>query len=162
MDYLFNTDKLKYVKGDKPDVDCILCSIVENDPKVPALEVYRTELSLICLNLYPFNAGHLMVLPMRHVESYEDLSKEEGMDIFNLTQISIEILNDLFKPAGYNVGFNVGMGSGASIPHIHQHIVPRYNNEVGFLDVIGGAKILVVDPKDVLTMLSEKFSKIGS
>jgi ATP adenylyltransferase len=101
-----------------------------------------------------------MILPLRHVEYYEELTEEEGMDIFKLTQISIDIMNNFFTPAGYNVGFNIGKGSGASIPHIHQHIVPRYNNEVGFLDVIGGTKIMVIDPNEVLLKLQQKFSEI--
>lgn len=155
--YLFNTEKIKYVKGDKPPVDCILCAIRDKNPLVKNLTVFSNESFIIALNLYPFNPGHLMIFPARHVESVADLSEDEVVEMHKLLKLSIEIMDREFSPHGYNVGYNLGKGSGASIPHLHQHVVPRYDNEVGFLDVLSGTRVIVSDPAEVMEMLRSRF-----
>lgn len=160
--YLFNTEKIKYVKGDKPPVDCILCAIRDKNPLVPDLTVFQNDLFLIALNLYPFNPGHLMIFPVRHIESIHLLSEREVLMMHNLLKLSIEIIDSEFSPHGYNVGYNLGNGSGASIPHIHQHVVPRYSNEVGFLDVLSGTRVIVNDPVKVMDRLRERFASGAS
>lgn len=156
-DYLFNTEKLKYVKGDKPRVDCILCALRDHSPDVIDLEVYRTDGFIISVNLYPYNPGHIMIFPARHIEDFLDLADEEAMELHRLTAMSIRILKSEFNPSGFNLGYNIGKGSGESIAHIHQHIVPRYGNEAGFLDVIAGARIMVVDPVEMMERLKLSF-----
>jgi ATP adenylyltransferase len=155
-DHLFSTEKIKYINGDKPDVECILCAIRERHPRVKTLEVCRSENFIISLNLYPYNPGHLMVFPARHVVKLYELSDEEVIEFHRMTSDSIRVLEEEFKPSGFNVGFNMGENSGASISHIHQHIVPRYNNEVGFLDVLSGTRVVVVEPEDVLRRLMSR------
>ncbi len=155
--YLFNTEKIKYVKGEKPPVDCILCAIRDKNPLVTDLTVFENDLFIIALNLYPFNPGHLMIFPARHVESLHSLSEREIVMMHNLLKLSIEIIDSEFSPHGYNAGYNLGKGSGASIAHIHQHLVPRYSNEVGFLDVLSGTRVIVNDPLKVLDRLRERF-----
>lgn len=155
--YLFNTEKIKYVKGVRPDVDCILCAICRHDPRVKDLTVYRGRLLSVALNLYPFNPGHLMIFPNRHVCSLSELTAEEAVEMHRLLALSISIIDREFSPSGYNAGYNIGRGSGASIPHLHQHLVPRYDNEVGFLDVLSGTRVIVNDPLEVLDKLSEAF-----
>jgi ATP adenylyltransferase len=155
--YLFNTEKIKYVKGEKPPVDCILCAIRDKNPLVADLTLFENDLFIIALNLYPFNPGHLMIFPARHIESLHSLSEREILMMHNLLKLSIEIIDTEFSPHGYNAGYNLGKGSGASIPHIHQHLVPRYSNEVGFLDVLSGTRVIVNDPVKVLDRLRERF-----
>ena len=155
--YLFNTDKIKYVKGEKPAVECILCAIRDKNPLVKDLTLFRNNSFIVALNLYPFNPGHLMIFPSRHVESITSLTEAEVLGMHKLLKSSIEIIDNEFSPHGYNVGYNLGNGSGASIPHIHQHIVPRYNNEIGFLDVLSGTRVIVIDPLEVMEKLKEKF-----
>lgn len=157
--YLFNTEKIKYVKGDKPDVACILCAIRDGSPDVEDLAVYRTDGAIITVNLYPFNPGHLMVFPARHVEDPGDLTDDEALEMHHLTAQAIAALKEEFNPSGFNIGYNLGGGSGASVLHIHQHIVPRYENEVGFLDVLAGTRIIVVDPAEVMDRLKKRFQK---
>ncbi len=159
--YLFNMEKIKYVKGAKPRVDCILCAIRDRDPDVSALEVFTGERVIVTVNLYPFNAGHLMIFPMRHVEDLAELDEAEALEMHRVTAISLRALREEFEPAGFNIGYNMGRESGASIDHIHQHIVPRYRNETGFLDVLGGTRIMVVDPRDAMERLKARFSLIG-
>jgi len=158
-DYLFNTNKIDYVRGDKPDVECILCAIRDRSEKITCLEVYRTEHFIISVNLYPFNPGHLMIFPSRHVEVLEELTDDEALEMHKLLARAISILDSEFNPSGYNIGCNLGRGSGASIGHIHQHIIPRYENEVGFIDVIAGARVVVVDPVVVMERLRKRFKE---
>jgi ATP adenylyltransferase len=159
--YLFNTEKIKYVKGGKPPVDCILCAIRDKNPLVKDLTVYGNDSFIVALNLYPFNPGHLMIFPSRHTESVTELTEAEVLGMHKLLKLSIEIMDIEFSPHGYNVGYNLGNGSGASIPHIHQHVVPRYNNEVGFLDVLSGTRVIVSDPAEIMEMLKQRFAAMA-
>jgi ATP adenylyltransferase len=160
--YLFNTEKLKYVKSGKSGHGCILCAIRDRDPDVSSLEVFTGERVIVTVNLYPFNAGHLMVFPMRHVEDLAELDEPEALEMHRVTVMALRAIREEFEPAGFNIGYNMGRESGASIDHVHQHIVPRYRNEVGFLDVLGGARIMVVDPCEVMERLKARFSRINS
>ena len=158
--YLFNTEKIKYVKGDKPAVECILCAIRDNDPLVKNLIIHSTEKFIIAVNLFPFNLGHIMIFPKRHICQINELTNTEALELHELLTKTITILDEEFKPLGYNIGYNIGEGSGASIPHLHQHIVPRYTNEIGFLDVLSGARVIVSDPVDTMERLKIKFSNL--
>jgi ATP adenylyltransferase len=159
-DYLFNTEKIKYVKGEKPDVPCILCAIRDRDPGVKNLEIFRSGGFIISVNLYPFNPGHLMIFPSRHIEDFSGFSDDEALALHHLQVKTLEILKEEFSPRGFNIGYNLGAASGASIAHIHTHIVPRYDNEIGFIDVLGGARVIVVDPLEVKERLEKRFSRI--
>ena len=155
--YLFNKEKYMYVNGCKPHVECILCAIRDRDPDVTLLEIVRTELSIATVNLYPFNPGHLMIFPLRHVTDICDLTDDEALDIHRLTVRSLTALKADFSPVGFNLGYNTGLASGASISHLHQHIVPRFHNEVGFIDVLAGDRVMVVDPVEMLQKIKRSF-----
>ena len=157
MHYIFSPKKYEYVRGLHPDVDCLLCSITRRDPAVHNLEVYRTELSSISINLYPYNSGHLLIFPLSHLENLRELSWEEVLDIERCTRLSMDILDHLYQPHGYNIGYNLGDWSGASIRHLHRHLIPRYRNELGFVDIIAGSKIIVEDPKVTQERLLKAF-----
>jgi ATP adenylyltransferase len=160
MANLFNFHKIDYIKGKKrPDVECILCGVRDKLPEIERLEIIRTDLTIICVNLYPYNPGHLMIFPQRHVKDIRELTAEETRDIDKLTNICLDIMDDLYSPCGYNIGYNIGESSGASISHIHRHIVPRYPNEIGFIDIIGGAKIIIEEPTTTMERFQEAFNK---
>lgn len=99
-----------------------------------------------------------MIFPVRHIAGPGELSENEALELHRLTTRAIDILSDEFSPSGFNVGYNIGKGSGASIDHIHQHIVPRYENEVGFLDVLAGTRVVVADPVEVREKLKARFT----
>lgn len=155
--HLFNTEKIKYVGGKKPNMGCILCAIRDHDPEVEVLEVFRTSDFIVTVNLYPFNPGHLMIFPVRHVQNLEDLSDHEALEIHHLTVKTLSFLKEEFNPSGFNVGFNQGKWSGASIDHIHQHIVPRFPNEIGFLDVLADTRVMVIDPREIMERMRRRF-----
>ncbi len=156
---IFVASKGEYVRGKKPAVDCILCSIVKNDPKVVNLEIFRTKSFIIAVNLYPYNPGHLMIFPHQHIEEVEELSFSEVKELHKLTVITLKVLKKLYNPHGFNIGYNLGKGSGASIKHLHLHIVPRYENELSFIDVLSGSKIIVEEPKNTVQRLKSEYKK---
>lgn len=158
---LFIPNKLEYVRGDKrPDVECILCAIVEKNDKVVRLEVHRSDLFVIALNLYPYAPGHMMIFPKRHITDPRMLTHDEVVELHKMQNLSIDVLEKVYSPQGFNVGYNIGEAGGASISHLHLHVVPRYKREIGFIDIIGGVKIIVEDPNVSLSRVKEGFSEI--
>ena len=157
---LFVPNKMAYVRGrNRPDVECILCAIVAGDDQVVKLEVHRSELFVVTLNLYPYSPGHLMVFPKRHITDPRMLTHEEAMELHALQNHCLDVLESVYTPHAFNLGYNVGRAAGASIEHMHLHIVPRYNRETGFIDIIAGAKIIVEDPEVSLKRLQEAFAE---
>ena len=160
-DNLFVPNKMAYAKGtDRPDVPCILCAIVEGDDRVERLEVHRTEYFTVSLNLYPYSPGHLLIFPNRHVEDVRGLGAAEVQELHGLQCRCFEVLTRAYEPRGYNVGYNMGEASGASIAHLHLHVVPRYSRELGFMDVIGGARIIIEDPNVTRERLAGIFGSL--
>ena len=154
---LFVQDKLDYCRGLRPQVDCILCSVLQKDPKVKSLLVWENPTVAICLNLYPYNPGHLMVFPKRHLESYGDLKDREALAVHRAAQLGIRVLEGVYGAPGFNLGWNLGEHSGASIRHLHLHVVPRYKREVGFMDLLGQARVIVEHPQRTLEKMQKEF-----
>jgi len=160
---LFVPGKMEYVRGgNRPDVECILCAIVEGNNKVARLDVHRSKLFVVALNLYPYTPGHLMVFPKRHITDIRMLNDEEASELHKLQNFCLDVLENVYAPHGFNLGYNIGEAGGASIEHLHLHIVPRYRRETGFIDIIGGSKIIIEDPNVSLSRVREAFIKAKS
>ena len=147
---LFATGKLGYARGERPDVECILCAVRDKNSDVPNLTIAETEHNIISVNLFPYNPGHLIIFPKRHLLCLEDLTRDEVHDMHTLRSKAIRIIKKAWKAEGFNTGFNIGKHSGGSIPHIHEHIVPRFPNEVGFVDVLANTRVVIYDPAEML------------
>jgi ATP adenylyltransferase len=160
MDYFFNFDKLGYLKGPKPEA-CILCLVAAGSDEVDRLVVRETESFLVSLNLYPYNPGHLIVFPKRHLVDIRELSAPERVELDELTDLCLDVLDERMKPSAYNIGYNMGLTAGASIEHLHLHIIPRYPREIGIAELIGGSRVLVQDPRETQALLAESFARIG-
>ncbi|MFP4365133.1 MAG: HIT family protein [Spirochaetia bacterium] len=154
MEYFFNFNKLDYVKNKKPS-GCILCSIQNGDSSQPDLRVYTDPLFFVTLNLYPYNPGHIMVVPVRHIQDIRELTPEESKRLSALQAYFLDIMDKLHNPHGYNIGFNMGKCAGASIEHLHLHMIPRYPSEIGISDLIAGKRVLVEDPKVTAKRMKE-------
>ena len=159
---LFIPGKMEYARGARrPDVDCILCAIVEGSDEVVQLDVHRTRLFVVALNLYPYTPGHLMVFPNRHVTDPRMLNDEEALELHKLENLCLDVLDNLYAPNGFNIGFNIGEAGGASIDHLHLHIIPRYWRETGFIDIIGGAKVMVEDPATMVDQVRKVYEELS-
>jgi ATP adenylyltransferase len=142
MDRLWSPWRLDYVtRGDEPDGGCVFCRA----PRLPgdqSLLVYAGTLSYVVLNLYPYNNGHLMVVPFRHVASLSALTPAEMNEIGRLTQCAELALAEAYRH-GFNVGVNLGKAAGAGVlDHLHVHIVPRWNGDSNFMTAIGETRVL--------------------
>ncbi|MGV9199496.1 MAG: HIT family protein [Promethearchaeia archaeon] len=148
--------KLEYVQGEhRPDVECILCAVRDDNELVKSLKYYQDDLIFISLNLYPYNPAHSMVVPSVHRTDLVDLTKAESLRIFRAIQGLQLMLNDLYSPKGYNIGINQGRNAGGSIEHLHFHVVPRYGAELGYIDIIGKSRIVVEGLDSVMKKMKE-------
>jgi ATP adenylyltransferase len=107
-----------------------------------ALIVHRAPLSYLILNRYPYNPGHLLAVPFRDVSDLESLSQEERTDLIEEIAFGKRLLSAAIKPDGFNIGFNIGSAAGGSIPHLHAHIVPRWNGDTNFMPVLTSTRVL--------------------
>jgi len=158
---LFSVNKLQYIKEKSTGTGCILCSIANRDNDVVNLVVVEGKKTAICVNRFPYNSGHLLIFPKRHITDYRDFFEEEELEINKFLRASMDVLDSTYSPSGYNFGYNTGEFAGASIAHLHMHVIPRYRNELGFIDIIGGAKILVENPVQTMKKLKKAFGKIS-
>ncbi len=160
MSRLWAPWRMEYVSSES-DRSNIFEDKIKSDDDREALILYRGELSVIIMNLYPYNNGHLLVLPIRKVESLIDLSVDEMSEIMTLTQKSMDIISKVMSADGFNFGLNVGKAAGAGISeHIHFHIVPRWNGDSNFMPVVGNTKVVVQGLEDTYDALFPEFNKI--
>jgi len=157
-EYFFSFDKYSYVRGQRPP-GCILCLIRDRDPAVVDLSVYRDPLFIAVVNLYPYNPGHLLVYPARHVRDLRELTAEEERRLAGLTRYLLDQLERLNPAEGYNLGYNMGRAAGASIDHLHLHIIPRFPNETGIADLLAGKRVLVEEPRETARRLREQIAQ---
>lgn len=145
MEYFFNFEKATYVKAPRPQ-ECILCLQQSGSQKVADLRVFETDTHVVSVNLYPYNPGHLLVYPRRHVLDLRGFSLREEENQNKIVRYMLDILDKTHKPQGFNIGYNMGPVAGASIEHLHLHIIPRYRNETGIADLIAKKRVLIEDP----------------
>ena len=127
-----------------------------------ALIVARGELVYCVLNLFPYNPGHMMVLPYREVANLEDLTVAESTELFAFAQQAIRTLKAVSRPHAINAGFNLGRASGGSVAeHLHMHIVPRWTGDANFMTVIDNTKVLPQTLKDTRALLAEGWQRLG-
>jgi ATP adenylyltransferase len=123
------------------------------------LIVARGELVYVVLNLYPYNPGHLMVVPYRRVSELEDLTDAEVSELMAFTQKSIRVIKSVSNPGGFNVGLNLGKVSGGSLAeHLHMHVVPRWIGDANFITIIGGTKMIPQLLSETRTLLATEWA----
>lgn len=148
-------------KSKKDDDSCVFChaknkNINDND----CLIVYKSDNCYVMMNLYPYNSGHIMIIPYQHISLLKQLSKNELNEIMEVVSLSMEALEITMKPQGYNFGANLGKAAGAGIDeHIHFHVVPRWNGDTNFMPVLGEVKIisqdLLITKKNLINAFNE-------
>ena len=148
MDHLWAPWRREYVTGTlppDPDSSCVFCRAPSEDPDA-SLIVHRGAHAYVLLNRYPYNSGHVMVLPYRHIAALGDLSPEELREVAELTQRGEAVLTAAYRPHGINVGINLGSSAGAGLrDHLHVHLVPRWNGDTNFITVVGETRVLSED-----------------
>ena len=145
MDHLWSPWRLPYVTRvieARQTVGCVFCH-APSEPLESSLVLNRGEHAYVILNRYPYNNGHLMVLPYRHVPSLTDLTAAELHEVADLTQRAEAVLTAAYAPNGINVGLNLGLSAGAGLrEHLHVHLVPRWTGDTNFMSVVGETRVL--------------------
>ncbi len=125
---------------------CVFCEAPISGDDRAALIVHRDASGFLILNRYPYNSGHLMAVPFRHVARLEHLTPEEMRSLMALSGLAVQVLERAVRPEGFNVGLNLGRAAGAGIDdHLHIHVVPRWAGDTNFMPVLGGVKVLPED-----------------
>ncbi|MDT5218951.1 MAG: adenylyltransferase [Mycobacterium sp.] len=131
-------------------------------PDEDGLVVARGELVYAVLNLYPYNPGHLMVVPYRRVSELEDLNEPESAEVMAFTQKAIRVIKNVSRPHGFNVGINLGTSAGGSLAeHLHVHVVPRWGGDANFITIVGGSKVIPQLLRETRRLLAEEWAKQG-
>lgn len=157
MDKLWAPWRVKYItkiiKGSKK---CVFCHILKERKDKKNFVVARTKHAYSVLNIYPYNNGHMLIVPNRHIYDLSDLRREEREGLMDLLEDTKALLDQIMKPEGYNVGINLGKAAGAGFPeHMHIHLVPRWQGDVNFMPVTGHTKVI----SQSLKALHEKLLK---
>jgi ATP adenylyltransferase len=158
MDRLWAPWRINYIKNSKKGKICIFCKALKNSRA--SFVVLKTKYSIAMLNIFPYNNGHILVSPRRHIAKLSQLRKSEITDLFQTLNKSIGLLDKVLKPDGYNIGINLSRSAGAGITkHLHIHIVPRWIGDTNFMPAIYGAKIISQSLSQLYRQLKNAESK---
>jgi len=155
---LYSPWRMKYIISEK-EKRCIFCLDELNDEE--HLVVHRSTHCFVILNLYPYNNGHVMVVPNRHVAVLSDCSQDEIHDLFMTVQLSEKVLMGVYQADGINIGMNIGKAAGAGIDeHLHVHLVPRWFGDNNFMTCVSGTRVIPEEFSDSFKRLKEQFDKL--
>ncbi len=164
MDRLWSPWRLSYVTGSSSLDQCLFCEAADgsSDDSREGLILLRGHLTYVILNLYPYNNGHLMVVPKRHVGRLADATADELGEMMRLTRDAEIALTDAYKPQGINVGINLGRPAGAGIvDHVHIHVVPRWTGDTNFMSVVGNTRVLPEELSSTAARLRPLFATLA-
>ncbi len=168
MHYLFAPWRSKYAqdtgntKTEKTtEKECVFCTMLKENNDKKNLILRRFDHNFVMLNQFPYNAGHLLIMPLEHKAALYKVSKKARTELMELTNKSIEILHDVLKAQGINVGINFGKIAGAGIPsHFHLHVLPRWQGDTNFLPTLSNTKQISFDLNDMYKQLKPSFATI--
>ncbi len=152
--------RIGYVTNPRGRSGCFICAH-KRGKEAESLLVYQGERALILLNRYPYNNGHLMVAPRRHIAKLEGLDREELLALMETTVLVKKVLQNVLKPDGFNIGLNLGKAAGAGLlGHLHIHIVPRWIGDTNFMATLAGTKVLSQSLKEARSVLRKEIERI--
>ncbi|MCC6004341.1 MAG: HIT domain-containing protein [Thermofilum sp.] len=156
MDVLFAPWRMAYIEYAKVSREpgCFICEALESDDLERSLVLYKGRNFIVLMNKFPYNTGHLLIAPSRHVADFSQLSDEELLALSRALVRSIEVTRKAFSPDGFNIGVNLGRVAGAGLEsHLHIHVVPRWNGDTNFMPVIADTKVIPEALKDTYRKL---------
>lgn len=143
-DVMIRPDRYRYVRKMTKPKSCVFCGCAKKRLSFQTLTIVKTHHSMVVLNKYPYNNGHLLIIPQRHCGDLSDLSAEEYYDLMNLLRKAMKVLKVVYGCEGMNLGMNHGLVAGAGIPkHLHWHIIPRWFGDVNFFPLVAETKVVV-------------------
>lgn len=161
MDNLWAPWRMQYVRAPKKNTEETFLKKLEDGKDEENLVLFRGEHSFVCMNLYPYNNGHILILPNNIVENPEELDDVTQFEIMKIASLSMKIIREKMNAEGFNFGANIGASAGAGIAeHLHYHIVPRWKGDTNFMPVIGNTKVHVQGLNDTYDMLRPLFKNM--
>lgn len=161
MQELFATWRVSYIEAPKHE-GCIFCDFPAEHQDEKHFILHRGKTCFVIMNLYPYNAGHMMVIPFRHTNVYESLTDEELLEMDHLTAKAVKVLKEVMRPQGFNIGMNLGEPAGAGVAgHLHRHIVPRWTGDTNFMPVIGETRVISEAIESTYKRLREVWESMG-
>jgi ATP adenylyltransferase len=156
---LFRPKRSSYVRGiKKSKAPCVFCEAAKNKTSLKTLCVFKSEHSMVILNKFPYNSGHLLVLPKRHQGNLFVLTQEEYLDLNETLKMACQAITQVYEPAGFNIGLNHGRAAGAGLPdHLHFHIIPRWEGDLNFFPLVTDTKVVIEDLHQSYKKLSQYF-----
>lgn len=162
MEYIYTPWREEYIKKLCSMKGCIFCQALKLKDDKKALIIYRSLYNFILLNKYPYSPGHLMIVPYRHLASFERAKKEYTDEMMDLCKMSLKLLKKKYNPHGFNIGMNMGYSSGAGVAdHFHLHVIPRWVGDSNFMPLIGKTKLTIEDLHTTYKKLFPLFQKKG-
>lgn len=160
-DIFFRPNRMKYVRKMIKTKGCVFCRSANNDMSLHTLCVYKTKYTQIVLNKYPYNNGHLLILPLDHIGDILDLSPARYDDLHQTIRLAIQSIKEIYQPSGYNVGLNNGSAAGAGIPeHLHYHLIPRWRGDLNFFPLIAETKVVIETMESSYAKFLNYFKKV--
>lgn len=159
MKRLWASWRMKYITKATKETGCIFCNALAKSDNEENLIVVRGERAFVILNKFPYTSGHLMVAPLAHSPSLEELDPATRAEMMELSTRSMTILRKVYKPQAFNLGANIGEAAGAGVPgHVHMHIVPRWNGDTNFMSAVGGVRVLPEDLVDTYLRVTQAWN----
>ncbi|MEA3402729.1 MAG: HIT domain-containing protein [Armatimonadota bacterium] len=153
--------RIGYVTGERPS-GCVFCHKIESDDDDANHVLYRGEQNAVLLNSYPYNSGHLMVVPNLHVAMLEELSPETSAELWQLTGLCARALKEVLYWEGLNIGMNLGQVAGAGISdHLHMHVVPRWNGDTNYMTAVAETRVVPQSLDDSYRQLKPVFDALA-
>jgi len=157
MEHIWAPWRIQYIQRKEPK-GCILCEKPAEDDDAQNYILYRGSKNFIIMNTYPYNPGHLMVAPYRHIASLDELTEEERHEHFEVVSRVIKVLREAFHPGGFNIGVNIGKVAGTGVDdHVHTHIVPRWQGDTNFIGVLADTRVIPEALAETYQKLKDKF-----
>lgn len=155
--------RIKYILSAKrkEKKGCFICDIVKSEVDEKNLVLKRGDRVIVIMNRFPYNPGHIMVCPKRHVKFPYELTDEEKLEIMNTISEMIKLLEEVLSQEGFNIGVNIGRAAGAGEEHLHFHIVPRWNGDTNFMPLFSETKVIPESLSDTYKKLKEAMNEGG-
>ncbi len=161
MDILWAPWRIEYIKQPK-EPGCVFCTKPAEQQDDKNFIVHRSKTSFVIMNFYPYNNGHLMIVPFRHTADIAGLTADEKLEMMDLLAMSKQALKQTMAPHGFNIGMNLGQVAGAGIKdHLHFHIVPRWNGDTNFMPICGHTKVVSEGLAETWEKLRKAFDEMG-
>lgn len=163
MDYIWSPWRMKYIQQTNRPKRCIFCAALEQEDGPENLIAARGETVFLILNRYPYTSGHVMVVPYEHKPTIEELPAATRADLMEMINRVMGVLRELYRPAGFNLGANIGSAAGAGVAaHVHFHVVPRWAGDTNFMTSVADARVLPEDLEVTYWRIREAYRLLSS